>query len=477
MADHVNIRRMSINRRSMLKCSSATLIAGLAPRSTWASTEADVVIIGAGLSGLVAAQKLEQAGLKVVIIEGEGRVGGRLFTLDDLPGKPDAGGIQVGSGYKLLRAIAKDLNVELLEGPGGGAGAAEARTALFQIDGRTVAPADWATSPANKLAPGERAILPLALGFTYGAKLARLASPEAWMDADPALDISYADALRNAGASAEAMRLIEANMNGNTLTGMSQLGIMRTTAIYRAGPGPIATIKGGSQRLPEAMAAKLKSPVRLGQLVTAIREGRDGVTVVTNKGRIRARYAICTIPFAAMRNVRIDADLHSAIAALIPSLAYTRASFAYLSASEPFWRSDGLPETLWTDDAMLGRVFVLGDSPPMLKVWTVGAGADLLDRMAPDMAAAQIIAKIEAARPSAQGKLKVERLFSWQKSPMARGIYHHIGTGQVGLLAGAVRSEGKRLHFAGEHLAQFASGMEAALESGNRVARLIAERA
>ena len=86
-------------------------------------------------------------------------------------------------------------------------------------------PEDWPTSPANRLAAHEKAISPLALSFTYGAKLPRLATPEAWMDADAALDTSYADALRNAGASAEAMRLIEANMNGNTLTGMSQLGI------------------------------------------------------------------------------------------------------------------------------------------------------------------------------------------------------------------------------------------------------------
>jgi Flavin containing amine oxidoreductase len=49
-----------------------------------------------------------------------------------------------------------------------------------------------------------------------------------------------------------------------------------------------------------------------------------------------------------------------------------------------------------------------------------------------------------------------------------------IGAGQAALLATAVRAKGKRLHFAGEHLAQENSGMEAALESGNRVARMIA---
>jgi monoamine oxidase len=224
------------------------------------------------------------------------------------------------------------------------------------------------------------------------------------------------------------------------------------------------------------MAARLDSPMQMGQIVTAISEDQAAVTVTTSKGQIRAPHAICTIPFAALRHIKIEASLAPSVATLIPSLAYTRASFAYISASSAFWKDDGLPETLWTDDPLLGRVFVLGDAPPMLKLWTVGAGADLLDRMAPEIAAQEIIKKIEAARPSAKGKLKVERLFSWQKSPMARGIYHHIGTGQARLLADAVRANGKRLHFAGEHLAQSASGMEAALESGDRAAKTIIGR-
>jgi monoamine oxidase len=467
---------MTWSRRSVLGGASAAIVTGLAPRPAWGRTEADVVIIGAGLAGLHAAHKLETAGLKCLIIEGERRIGGRLRTLDELPGSPDAGGIQVGSGYRRLRAIADDLKVALNQASGSGAGAAEARTALFHINGETIAPADWPKSPANRLGDGERATLPLALGFTYGAHLPRLETPGAWLAADPTLDISYAEALRGAGASVEAMRLIEANLNGNTLAGMSQLGVMRAAAISRAGPGPTATIRGGSQRLPEAMARALRTPIRCGQVVTAIREEADGVTVETSRGALRARHVICTIPFAALRHIALEAPLAQPMATMIAALPYTRASFAYLSAREPFWKSDGLPETLWTDDPWLGRVFVLGENPPMLKVWTVGAGADLLDRATPALASAEIVARVEKARPSAKGKLKVERLFSWQKSPFARGIYHHIGTGQAAMLAAATQAAGQRLVFAGEHLAQESSGMEAALESGERAAQTILTR-
>lgn len=467
---------VATNRRHFLQGTSAALVAGFAPRAAWGRTEVDVVIIGAGLAGLITAHKLEAAGLKTVIVEGEKRVGGRLHTLYDLPGEPEAGGIQVGTGYRLLRAIANDLKVGLSERGGAGAGIAESSSALFNINGQTVTPADWPTAAANRLSANERSTLPSALGFSYGTKLRRLANPEAWLDADPTLDISYASALRQAGASDEALRLIQANMNGNTLASMSQLHALRTAAIFRAGAGPTATIDGGSQRLPEAMAARIKSPIRLGQLVTGISEDANGVTVRTTKNSVRGRHAICTIPFSALRHIPIDGYLDAAIATLIASLPYTRASFAYLSASEAFWKSDGLPETLWTDDPLIGRVFVLGDNPAMLKVWAVGAGADILVRTNPALAATEIIARIENARPSAKGKLKMERLFSWQQSPMARGIYHHIGIGQAALLARATRAEGQRLHFAGEHMAQSASGMEAALESGDRVARLVAER-
>jgi monoamine oxidase len=361
ICDDVNIGVMMITRRSILASSSAALIAGIAPRNLWAITEADVVVIGAGLAGLIAAHRLELAGLKVVILEGERRVGGRLHTLDDLPGQPDAGGIQVGSGYRQLRGIADELGVTLIEGSGAGAGAAESRSALFRINGQTVTVADWPTSPTNRLNDAERATLPLALAQLYGAKLPRFAKSEDWMTADPALDISYADALAKSAASAEALRLIEANLNGNMLAGMSQIHIMRAAAIFREGAGPTATIKGGSQRLPEAMAAALKSGIRLDQRVRAISHDADGVTVsLTGGKRIRARFAICTIPFAALRNVPINGGLDPAIIMMIQRLPYTRASFAYISATEAFWKNDGYPAMLWTDDPALGRVFVLG---------------------------------------------------------------------------------------------------------------------
>src|ERR1700722_9189119 len=56
----------------------------------------DVIVAGAGVAGLTAAEQLGKAGLKVLVLEARDRVGGRILTL---PGLTPEHGIELGAEF------------------------------------------------------------------------------------------------------------------------------------------------------------------------------------------------------------------------------------------------------------------------------------------------------------------------------------------------------------------------------------------
>lgn len=73
---------------------------------------ADVIVIGAGLSGLVAARRLQEAGKHVVVLEARDRVGGRLFTTEIGNHRFDVGGQFFGPSQTAVRALADELGLK-----------------------------------------------------------------------------------------------------------------------------------------------------------------------------------------------------------------------------------------------------------------------------------------------------------------------------------------------------------------------------
>src|SRR5690606_11061275 len=105
-----------------------------------------VIVIGAGLSGLNSALLLEEQGYEVTVLEAKNRVGGRIYTLDDVPGRPEAGGNTISANYARIIDRANQLGLTLTPAPGVVGGM---RSMQLYIDGQFLDPPAWATFSGN----------------------------------------------------------------------------------------------------------------------------------------------------------------------------------------------------------------------------------------------------------------------------------------------------------------------------------------
>lgn len=77
------------------------------------SLEADVIIVGAGLSGMIAARKVLDAGLMPLILEAGDRVGGRILTEEVMPGvSVELGAQWIGDTHQRVFRLAEELGVQ-----------------------------------------------------------------------------------------------------------------------------------------------------------------------------------------------------------------------------------------------------------------------------------------------------------------------------------------------------------------------------
>lgn len=75
-----------------------------------------ILIIGAGLSGLVAAYELTKLGHNVIIIEAQSRAGGRVLTVRDFPENlyAEAGAARIPYNHELTHRYIKEFKLQLL---------------------------------------------------------------------------------------------------------------------------------------------------------------------------------------------------------------------------------------------------------------------------------------------------------------------------------------------------------------------------
>jgi monoamine oxidase len=436
---------------------------------------AEVLVVGAGIAGLYAAWLLQQQGLEPLVIEASERIGGRLLTLDHLKGRPEAGGQTLDGLYARTLATLAEVGIgtypRKVYVPG----------FTLHVNGELMHSEQWADSPANRLQGAERAVLPHQLADFHLDRVSPLVNFDDWLDAGHReLDNrSLAAELIRGGASPEAQRLTEILYDGRGLENISALFACRKRLVAKAGGGQFFRIRGGSARLPEAIAARLRREVHRGRAVRQIETDRDGVECLCADGRrYRGRFALVSIPFPVLRQMVLQPQPPPEQWGIIRILPYNRITQVKLGFRKRFWESDGLPPAMISDQ-LFEKVFAVPAEDGELhelNCWIDGEGAAKLDDHGEDGIGRLVLQEIAKARPAAAGQLEVLNVTSWGRNVHSEGAYHFWGPGQFSRFGTAARQPWGPVHFIGEHLGLLQQGIEGAMESAEREVLALLQR-
>jgi monoamine oxidase len=436
----------------------------------------DVVVVGAGLAGLIAARSVRRAGRSVVVLEARNRVGGR--NLDHrLPGGRDVvelGGQWAGPGQDRILALAKELGVDTFETFSDG-DSVYFRDGHAEIYSGDIPPAN----PAS-LVELEASILALNQFAATVPTDAPWSAPRA-AEWDQQTIATWIDSQNHTPEARELTRVAIRGVYGEEAGEISLLDLL--AAIRGVGGdfntliGSAQTIRfvGGPQQLSIRLAAKLGEAVRLSAPVNAI-DWKDGVNVRTLSESFRGRRAILALPKPLAGRIRFSPPLpaaHDQYLQRQPMGAVTKVNAIY---ERPFWRERGLNGSVVSDAGPIEIVY--DNSPPS------GKPGVLVGFMEGNQSRALFAASAAARRRAALASLAryfgeaaahprhyVEKV--WAADQYTRGAYGSYSPPGVltSLGATAKRSLGS-LHFAGSDTsAEWPGYMDGAVRSGELAAR------
>lgn len=455
---------------------------GPGPIEGWVGKPQKVLVLGAGLAGLAAAWELEEAGHQVTVLEARSRPGGRVHTLrEPFAGDlyAEAGAVAFGAGYSEADRYIDELELERAEW------AVPDLRSLYYLEGQRFAVGrqeepDW----PYELKPEEQGLRPRELVARYVAEKLppEISELGSWREPPLAeLDgLTLAEFMREQGASEGALEVVRhTQFYGPGLDRISALSA--AVGVFGAfGGGPPFVLQNGNDRLPAAMADRLRRSIRYGVEVTGIRDTGEGVTVRARRGGQRESYradrAICTLPAPVLRGLRfkpaLPADQREAFSE-VPYLGTTR---TYLQVDHCFWYDEGVSGSAGTDLPIQEVARQPSPDPggpeqrAVLESHVRGPSSRRLAEQGESDLIADVLRSMEKVHPGVGDHLEGAVVQAWSEDPYALSAYSWPGQGDVTRYLESLQQPHGRIHFAGEHTSVLHATMEGALRSGIRAA-------
>ncbi|MEK6312066.1 MAG: NAD(P)/FAD-dependent oxidoreductase, partial [Curtobacterium sp.] len=313
--------------------------------------EKDVVVIGAGVTGLVAANRLVAEGRSVAVLEARDRVGGRTWTNDIEGVTLEIGGQWVSPDQTALLETLEELGLETYDRYREGSS-----VYVDQHGSRTEYTGDIFPLPESTATEIERLV---AVVDEYVAKVDP-SRPWETPDAEALDEVSFREWLRRLSDDRVATENVELFIAGAMLTKPAHTFSALQALLMAASAGSFSNlvdadfildkrVVGGMQQVSERLAAALGDDVHLNAPVRTLRWDDEGVVAIADGGvEVRARQALVAVPPPLYSRISYEPPLPRRQHQLHQHLSMGFVIKVHAVYDRPFWRGAGLSGTAFS---------------------------------------------------------------------------------------------------------------------------------